>query len=398
MTGPAEGGGGPAAPAGPAGPGQTGGSGQSDGPGQPAATAGRERYVAYVTKGLADVVTGELAALVPGLEIAAASERFVIIAAGPAELAMLLARGRTFDDIRLLAAGPAPVPDAARFAGLCAQAAAVTRAYLAGHDDPRAAAVPWSVTMSARQPPWRAQGWDPAPVIADQLGGADLHGTERRDVDLRIQADGELMHISASLTARPHGKREPGVARPGALRPGVAAALVRLAVQAAAPGAARRGLYDPCCGTGTVAAEAARLGLPVYASDLDPEAVSLTAARLAALGTQARQPRPARPPRVFQQDVLRAVPRDIGAVIVASNLPWGKQIRLPREGELFDAVAALLAPRLAGGGACALLTTSGDRLAARIRRRAPGAQLSTRRIGLLGQTPAIVVAGPPAAR
>src|SRR5262249_20425588 len=153
-----------------------------------------------------------------------------------------------------------------------------------------------------------------------------------------------------------------GVARPGALRPSVAAALVRLAVQAAAPDTTRRGLYDPCCGTGTIAAEAARLGLPVYASDLDPEAVTLTAARLDGLGTQARQPRPERPPRVFQHDVLRAVPRDIRAAIVASNLPWGKQIRLPREGELFDAVAALVAPRLADGGACALLTTSGDRL------------------------------------
>ncbi|HEU5416047.1 MAG TPA: hypothetical protein VFV41_00045 [Streptosporangiaceae bacterium] len=360
---------------------------------QPGGPAGSERCVVYLTKGLADVVAGELAALVPGLAVAGTSERFVIIAAGPRELATLLARGRTFDDIRLLAAGPAPVPDATRFAELCAQAAAATRAYLAARDPQRAAAVPWSVTMSARRPPWRAQGWDPAPVIADQLGGADLHGTERCEVDLRIQADGELMHISASLTARPHGKREAAPARPGALRPSVAAALVRLAVQAAAPDAGRRGLYDPCCGTGTIAAEAARLGLPVYASDLDPEAVALTAARLTALGSQARPPRS---PRTFQHDVLRAVPRDIQAAVVASNLPWGKQIQLPREGELFDAIAALVAPRLAAGGGCALLTTSGDRLAARIRRRAPDAQISTRRLGLLGQTPAIVTAAPPA--
>ncbi|HEU5417756.1 MAG TPA: hypothetical protein VFV41_08695, partial [Streptosporangiaceae bacterium] len=167
-----------------------------------------------------------------------------------------------------------------------------------------------------------------------------------------------------------------------------------LAVRAAAPDAARRGLYDPCCGTGTIAAAAARLGLPVYASDLDPEAVALTAARLTALGSQTRPPRPPRSPRTFQHDVLRAVPRDIQAAVVASNLPWGKQIRLPREGELFDAIAGLVAPRLAAGGGCALLTTSGDRLAARIRRRAPDAQISTRRLGLLGQTPAIVIAAP----
>ncbi|HEY1642060.1 MAG TPA: hypothetical protein VGG35_15315 [Streptosporangiaceae bacterium] len=368
-------------------------TGNSAGPAMPGGPAAGQGFVVYFTKGLADVVTGELARLVPGLAVTGTAERFAIISAGPAELGRLLAGGRTFDDLRLLAAGPAAVPDQASFAELCAQAAAATGAYLADRDPQRAGQPPWSVTVSARQPPWRAAGWDPAPVIAARLGGADLRGTERRDVDLRIQADGELMHISASLTARPHGKRESGPARPGALRPSVAAALVRLAVHAAAPEATRHGLYDPCCGTGTLAAEAARLALPVYASDIDPEAVTLTAARLARLAGTAAPPRP---PRVFRHDVLRPVPRDIRAAIVASNLPWGKQIQLPREGELFDAIATLVAPRLADGGACALLTTSGDRLAARIRRRVPDAQISTRRIGLLGQTPAIVVAAAPA--
>jgi SAM-dependent methyltransferase len=382
VTGTPGGSGGPASPAGPPKP------GRSVPPGGP---AGGQGYVVYFTKGLADVVTGELTALVPGLEITATAERFAIIVAGPPEVRRLLARGRTIDDLRLLAAGPEPVPDADSFAGLCTRAAAATRAYLADHDPQRAGHEPWSVTVSARQPPWRAGGWDPAPVIAARLGGADLHGTERRDVDLRIQADGELMHIAASPAARPPGKRESGPARPGALRPSVAAALVRLALHAAVPDASRHGLYDPCCGTGTVAAEAARLALPVYASDIDPEAVTLTAARLARLAGTAPPPRP---PRVFRHDVLRPVPRDIRAAIVASNLPWGKQIRLPREGELFDAIATLVAPRLAAGGGCALLTTSGDRLAARIRRRAPDARISIRRIGLLGQTPAIVIAGP----
>lgn len=366
----------------------TGISAGSAAPGGPAAG---HSFVVYFTKGLADVVTGEVARLVPGLAVTATAERFAIITARPAQVDQLLAGGRTFDDLRLLAAGPAAAPDQASFSGLCAQAAAATRAYLADRDPQRAGREPWSVTVSARQPPWRAGGWDPAAVIAARLGGADLHGTERRDVDLRIQADGELMHISASLTARPHGKRETAPARPGALRPSVAAALVSLAVHAAVPDATRRGLYDPCCGTGTIAAEAARLALRVYASDIDPEAVTLTTARLTRLAGAPALPRP---PRIFRHDLLRPVPRDVRAVIVASNLPWGKQIQLPREGELFDAIAALVAPRLADGGACALLTTSGDRLAARIRRRAPDARISTRRIGLLGQTPAIVVAAP----
>jgi SAM-dependent methyltransferase len=360
------------------------------GGGRAGTTSGEDLcYVVYCTKGLADVVVGELTELVPGIAVRERAERFAIVTADRAGLARLLAGGRTFDDIRLLAAGPSTVPDARSLEELCAHAAAAARDYLDAHDPARAGSAPWSVTMSARSPCWRRQGWDPAAVIAARLGGADLRGRSRAEVDLRIQADGEQAHISVSLTARPHGKRESGPARPGALRPSVAAALVRLALRAADPRAAERGLYDPCCGTGTIAAEAARLALPVYASDIDSEAVSLTAARLADL---ARRVRPVRPRRVFQHDVLRPVPRDVQARIVVSNLPWGKQVRLPREGELFDAIAALVARGVAGGGACALLATSGERLAARIRRQAPDARISTRRIGLLGQTPAVVIA------
>jgi predicted RNA methylase len=348
------------------------------------------RYVVYFTKGLADVVTGQIGELAPGAAVSEPADRYVIVSAEPAELARLRSDGRTFDDLRLLVAGPSAVPDAASFGHLCAQAAVATRAQLAAIDPARADSTAWSVTLSARAPSWRRPpGWDPADLITARLG-ADPRARSRAEVDLRIQVDGEQAHISVSLSARPRGKREPAPARPGALRPSVAAALVRLAVRAADPAAAARGLYDPCCGTGTIPAEAARLSLPVSASDIDAEAVAITSQRLAAVA----RPRRAGPPpvRVFQHDLRRGIPRDLAAGIAASNLPWGKQARLPRRSELFDAVAALTAVMLAEGGASALLTTHEQQLAGRIRRRAPQARITTRRIGLLGQTPAIVVA------
>jgi len=246
------------------------------------------------------------------------------------------------------------------------------------------------VTMSARSPRWRSQpGWDPSGPIGARFHGADLAARSRAPVDLRLQVDGDLGHISLNLTARPHGKREAGPDRPGALRPSVAAALVRLALQAASPSVIRRGLYDPCCGTGTIVAEAARLAVPVYASDVDERAVAATSDRLAALGSSSTS-RPSA--RVFRQDLLRGIPRDVPARIVASNLPWGKQIELPSRTDLFDAVARLTACGIAEGGASVLLTTGEQQLVARIRRHAPQARITSRRIGLLGQTPAVVLA------
>ncbi|MQA17753.1 MAG: methyltransferase domain-containing protein, partial [Pseudonocardiaceae bacterium] len=55
--------------------------------------------------------------------------------------------------------------------------------------------------------------------------------------------------------------------RHGALRPVVAAAMVRLAGDA--PGS----LLDPCCGTGTIVAEALGAGWDAHGCDIDPDAV-----------------------------------------------------------------------------------------------------------------------------
>lgn len=349
-------------------------------------------YVVYFTKGLADVVVSEIAALAPGIALTEPTDRFVVVAADTAGLARLRSGGRTFDDIRLLAAGPSAVVDAASFDQLCARAAEATVGYLRTCDPGRADTKPWSVTVSARTPSWRRRpGWDPSGMITARLAGADLRARSRSDVDLRIQVDGEQAHISVSLGPQPHGKREPGGARPGALRASVAASLVRLAIGAADPSAARQGLYDPCCGTGTIPAEAARRSVPVYASDADAEAVAFTEQRLAALAGSGH---PLRQVRVFQHDLRRGNPRGVPARVVASNLPWGKQVQVPRKAELLDAVAALAAQGLAEGGASAFLTTSEQQLVARIRRHAPQARIATRRIGLLGQTPAVVVAAP----
>lgn len=93
--------------------------------------------------------------------------------------------------------------------------------------------------------------------------------------------------------------------------------------------------------------------------------------------------------------MYRGLPPRVTALVIVSNLPWGKQAKVKRRTELFDAAAQMVARTTAHGGSAALLTTHEDQLIARLRRRAKKARVEARRIGLLGQTPAIVTAHHP---
>jgi 8-hydroxy-5-deazaflavin:NADPH oxidoreductase len=378
---------------------------------------GMREFVAYFTKGLGDVVAGELRELLrtAGERVGEPGERFVLVTTGLEGAERVLAGARTVDDLRLLVAGPEPVADEAGFRALCTAAARRAEEFLV--DDPARVGAAWSVTVSARKPPWAGRsGWSPGEVIAATLHGADVAGTERAPVDLRVQVDGEVMHVAVSLGGLGGGRRaDRGENRPvnrqGALRPTVAAAMVRMALarldaagRGGGPGAPGRArvLYDPFAGTGTIVAEAVRMGLGVFASDVDPEAVRLTRERLtgervARLGA-AGGDEGALAHRVFEHDVRQGAARRVRADLVVGNMPWGKQVEIPRRQELFDGTAEVIRPVLTTGGVAVLLTTHEEQFTARLRRALPGTSITTRRIGLLGQTPAIVTVSPAALR
>jgi predicted RNA methylase len=353
----------------------------------PDAAPARVPLVCYFTKGLDGVVLAEIGELAPSVAVRQRDERFAVVDVDVADIAGFIAHTRTIDDLRLLLAGPVPIADEADFAELCARAGARAAELLA---DDRRATDQWSVTLSARNPVWRrAPQWQPDDIIRRWLHGADAHATARSAVDVRLQVDGGQAHAALNLTERPVGKDSIAPERRGALRPTVAAALVRLALAAVDLAVAGRGVYDPFCGTGTIVAEASRLGRPIFASDVDDAAVAATRVRLTSL---ARMDDAELAHRVFRHDVLRGVAARVTANVVVGNLPWGKQIAIDRRGELFDATAAIVARALDQAGSCALLTTHEDQLVARLRKRVGPATITSRRIGLLGQTPAIVLA------
>lgn len=350
----------------------------------------RDCFVLYFVKGLADVVLAELHELLPEATVVACEERFAVVELPASRVERLHERMRTVDDIRTVLTAPTVFTSETEFAAACQGAAARAEQLLA---DSRSRVEMWSVTLCSRNPPWRGPTkWDPGVAIAAAFRGADVAGRTRSAVDLRVQVDGECMHVSLNLWDRPIGKRDEDLpARLGALRPSVAASLVRLATGGTDERTQRLGVYDPFCGTGTIVAEAAWLRLPVFASDVDKHAVELTRARIAGLADG--RPKPTDESlihRVFVHDVHRGFPKRVSARIVVSNLPWGKQVKVPRRHELFEATSRLAAFVVEEGGSCVFLTTHEGQLLARLNRRVKAAKVSSLSLGLLGQTPAAV--------
>jgi len=135
---------------------------------------------------------------------------------------------------------------------------------------------------------------------------------------------------------RQHGGR--ALERHGALRPTLAAAMVELAGE---PGGI---LLDPCCGSGTILAEAAAAGWTATGTDTDQDAV-----------TTARANAPSA--TVAIGDALHLDQPGASVAACVSNLPFGRQYQVATD--MSSWLAGLLretARVLAPGGRAVLLT------------------------------------------
>ena len=99
------------------------------------------------------------------------------------------------------------------------------------------------------------------------------------------------------------------VERPGALRPALAAAMVDLAGRP--PGV----LLDPCCGSGTILAEAVAAGWTATGLDIDPSAAAIARANVAGA-------------TVAVGDARAMSFPDASAAACVTNLPFGRQYRV----------------------------------------------------------------------
>jgi 23S rRNA G2445 N2-methylase RlmL len=193
------------------------------------------------------------------------------------------------------------------------------------------------------------------------------------DLNVRVFIEREAAFVGLRLGRRPLHEREYKKAhRAGSLKPPVAAAMLLLV--GLAPG---QSLLDPCCGAGTILAEAGKFGAEVWGGDIDLSAVSAARVNASAAGIAAT---------VNAWDA-RALPIPDGSVErIVSNLPWGRQA--PVSGALalfYRDVCAEMRRVIAPGGRIALLTNAPQLAPFQDLRRDNQLEIS-----LYGQTPTIL--------
>ena len=142
------------------------------------------------------------------------------------------------------------------------------------------------------------------------------------------------LHLSDARTRQHDGRQ---VERPGALRPTVAAAMVMLAGEPSGT------LLDPCCGAGSIVAEAIARGWTASGLHIDPDAVDVAQANVSGAAFSVG-------------DVRNLDVPDGSLAACVSNLPFGRQYRFqgPRV-EWMRSVLGQLARVTRAGGRVVLL-------------------------------------------
>lgn len=242
----------------------------------------------------------------------------------------------------------------------------------------------FSVTVSVARSPVGV-GQVLGAIVSDhvvKVTGWRARELEREALDIRIFADRSWLFLArrmfgSPLTVRPYRL----VNLRGALRPTAAAAMVRLTP--AVHGGRR--VWDPYCGSGTVLAEAALLGNEVWGTDLDDEAV---AAARQNVGVVARESWS----RISRGDSTTPAEwrRHENCDVVIANIPWGKQVDIVSARALYDSLAIGCSALISRGGTACILTNDPERLKSALK-RTTNAKSTERRLGLLGQTPSIVL-------
>jgi tRNA (guanine6-N2)-methyltransferase len=166
------------------------------------------------------------------------------------------------------------------------------------------------------------------------------------DLNLRLFIEGESALVGLRLARKPiHDRQYKQTHIPGSLKPPVAAAMLRLIEV----GSGQR-LLDPCCGAGTILAEAGSYGAVPIGGDNDMAALAAAKINAKAAGVGVM---------IHQWDA-GALPIPNGSIdCIVSNLPWDRQViindGLPR---FYRLLCKEMRRVLAPSGRIALITTA----------------------------------------
>ncbi|HWQ11433.1 MAG TPA: methyltransferase domain-containing protein [Roseiflexaceae bacterium] len=337
------------------------------------------RYIAFVTKGLEQVVVEELKHLITDVDILEVGDKRVLFDSEQ-PLATLTSL-RTVDDLCLFVS---KIESAQNIASL------LSAVREADFDRPRsiiselrALKDDFSITttMVGVESFSAAQLADA--VQSDLRMRYSWSYTERdhSHFDVRIFIDRTVAYIAVRLTAqslmhRTYKKRS----KPGSLRPTVAAAMVYLATRF------RGGLsiVDNLCGSGTILCEAAAIGNKVSGGDIDAESVSISVSNLKNVVARLD-------PQVRVLDAVKTGWPDGSFDCAISNLPWGKQVDLRSTAALFEGTIKEYSRIVKGRGTVCVLTPRSEPLIKYAKKYMQGCQIKLIPVSFTGQSPTIIV-------
>ncbi len=193
------------------------------------------------------------------------------------------------------------------------------------------------------------------------------------DLNVRVFIERDTAYIGLRLARKPlHERQYKKAHQAGSLKPPVAAAMLRMV--GIVPG---QRLLDPCCGAGTILAEAGNCGIAVCGGDIDRSSISAARMNLRDAGAAAS---------INLWDA-RALPISEGSIDrIVSNLPWGRQVTINGSlAHFYHGVCAEMRRILAPGARIALLTNVPELVGFQDLRL--DCQLE---ISLYGQTPTIL--------
>jgi 23S rRNA G2445 N2-methylase RlmL len=205
-----------------------------------------------------------------------------------------------------------------------------------------------------------------------------LHHT---NFDIRIFIDETTAYISLRLTKESlHHRIYKTHSASGTLRPTVAAAMVLLATK----GRKHTKVVDNFCGSGTILAEAFRMGNEISGGDINSENVIIAKKNIHNLSSHQEKnihlldaTNTAWPANTFDRAI--------------SNLPWDKQIVIKSITNLYEDTIKEYARILKTTGVLCVLVSKPELFIKYTKMYFPKKSISQYKLGLLGQTPTIIL-------
>lgn len=336
-------------------------------------------YIAFVTKGLEQVVVDELKHTVQDVSVLEVGDKRVLF--DSKESLKTLLKIRCVDDMCLLVSKVESVH------GLEDLLAAVQKLNLESYrtilSDYRALTSDFSVTTTIVGVE-SFTGAQLASAVSDEITGRYswvYTELDHSNFDLRIFIDRTVAYISIRITAQSIMHRSyKKLSKPGSLRPTVAAAMVFLATKYG------RGfsVVDNFCGSGTILCEALSIGNKVAGGDIDQESVNITVSNLKNIAAKSDA-------QVRVLDALKTRWPDGTFDCAISNLPWGKQVNLQSIATLFEGAIKEYSRIVKARGVICVLTPRPEPLIKYAKKYMKGCKITLLTVSFTGQSPTIVI-------